>query len=118
MTYSILLLLLNSAISQKEVNIPVLPESSIEYYDSMQSSDAGIMLFELSYLSSKTTQEALNFYLKSPYIKNCEKNNTANNYQCKFKTYGCVTSGDLFIDNKRKNDKIEIYANYFCKQRH
>lgn len=108
-------LLSTTVVVAADIEIPVYPGSNIESRDSMQSSQPDVVMRDIQYRAPATTQQLLEFYQNSPYIKKCEENTMADNYICGLKAYKGITSGYLFIDRNTKAGKTEVYANYFCK---
>lgn len=96
-----------------EIEIPLYKVKKLNFNDSDKSSEPGLLMRQLEYLSTASTEELIEFYKKSPYVKSCSYNELADNYHCKLAKHGKVSSGDVFISTKSRNGLTEVFADYF-----
>lgn len=99
--------------SSERFTMPKLKPIKLLVDDVMPSSKPELLIKTVEYVSSGTPEEVLSFYKDSPYIKSCEFNQAGDNHWCKFAKFKNVSSGDLFIPSKAKNNAVEVYASYF-----
>lgn len=105
-----------SATGATQVAFPTLNVARITLQDEGESTDPDRMLGELNYWSSASFDELLAFYVANPFVSNCKKNETAENYHCKLAKHGRVLFGDLFISEKPTAGQIEVYVSYVFRK--
>ena len=102
-----------SACADSSVEIPLLKFESMNFNDKDKSSEPGLMMRQLEYMSAASPEELLAFYENSEYTKQCKYNKSADNYLCDLAKVGKVKSGMIAIPSKKNSKNTKVFADYF-----